>query len=99
MSIRNNPPGIDICVIQKSDLFSFAEELVISKFGDRDISAQAAAQVLGVSVSTLNRWIEADVLRPVSQRGEKREERKFNLAYLLSLDLKQIKTDYRYLNK
>jgi len=90
---------IGICVMQKDDLYSFVEELLINRFEGRDVSAPAAAQVLGISIATLNRWVDAKVLRPVVQKGEKREERKFNLAYLLSLDLKQIKNDYRYLNK
>lgn len=90
---------VGICVLQKEDLHSLVEELVINRFDNRDLNAPAAAQVLGVSMSTLNRWVEARVLKPVNQSSEKREERKFNLAYLLSLDVKKIKSEYRYLNK
>ena len=35
----------------------------------------------------------------VSNAGEKRVERKFDLAYLFSLDVRQIKQQYRMLNK
>lgn len=90
---------VGICVLQREDLHSLVEELVINRFDNRDLNAPAAAQVLGVSMSTLNRWVDARVLKPVTQGGAKREERKFNLAYLLSLDVKKIKSEYRQLNK
>ncbi len=89
----------NICVMQTEDLQSFVKDLVINRYEDRELNAQAAAQVLGISISTLNRWIDLNLVKSTNKIGGMRVERKFNLAYLLTLDLKQIKSDYRTLNK
>ena len=88
-----------ICVMQTEDLQSFVKDLVFNRYEDREINAPAAAQVLGISIATLNRWVDLNLVRPSNRDSVGRVERKFNLAYLLTLDLKQIKTDYRLLNK
>ena len=83
-----------ICVIDRSDLVSMLSEL----YDGREVDSHTATQILGISKSTLDRWIDRNLIR-VSNAGEKRVERKFDLAYLFSLDVRQIKQQYRMLNK
>lgn len=85
-----------ITVVDTADLHSFVKELLFSRYEDRDITAPAAAQVLGISIATLNRWVDAGIIKPIDAG---KSERKFNLAYLLSLDLKTLKSTYRQINK
>ena len=72
-----------ICVIDRSDLVSMLSELYEGRFDGREVDSHTATQILG----------------RVNNAGEKRVERKFDLAYLFSLDVRQIKQQYRMLNK
>ena len=87
-----------ICVIDRSDLVSMLSELYEGRCDGREVDSHTATQILGISKSTLDRWIDRNLIR-VSNAGEKRVERKFDLAYLFSLDVRQIKQQYRMLNK
>ena len=84
-----------ICVIDRSDLVSMLSELYEGRFDGREVDSHTATQILGISKSTLDRWIDRNLIR-VSNAGEKRVERK---SYLFSLDVRQIKQQYRMLNK
>ena len=87
-----------ICVIDRSDLVSMLSELYEGRFDGREVDSHTATQILGISKSTLDSWIDRNLIR-VNNAGEKRVERKFDLAYLFSLDVRQIKQQYRMLNK
>lgn len=87
---------INLCTMDKDELLEVTQDLLLARFQDREVSAPAAAQVLGISISTLNRWVSTDVVRPVEDGQGKRVERFFNLAYLLSLDVNKLKYNYRY---
>ncbi len=90
----------EICVMQKEDLKGFVKELFLDKYSDRELSAPAAAQVLGISMATLNRWVDYNLIIPTNKAlGGARVERHFNLAYLLTIDIKTLKSQYRQLNK
>lgn len=88
-----------ICVIDRSDLVSMLSELYEGRFDGREVDSHAATQILGISRSTLDRWIDRKLIRVNNSTGGKRVERKFDLAYLFSLDIKTIKQQYRMLNK
>lgn len=98
--MSKNDNSVGICVLQREDLDDFVAKMWIGRFEDREVSAQAAAQILGISISTLNRWLDFNLISPSNPTSIGiRMERKFNLAYLLTLDLQKIKMDYRKFNK
>lgn len=88
-----------ICLMDKEDLKAIVKELYESKFEDRNVNAMAAAQILGISISTLNRWISSGLVKVSNKNDNGRVEREFNLSYLLSLDTREIKMNFRMLNK
>lgn len=85
---------VQLCTMDREELLQVTFALLTDRFQERKLSAAAAAQVLGVSVSTLNRWVDAGVVSPEPSAPGK--ERRFNLAYLLSLDVNELKKQYRY---
>lgn len=88
-----------ICLIDREDLDHLVKELYEGKFEDRNVDAAAAAQILGISIPTLNRWITSGLVKVSNKSSESRVERRFNLSYLLSLDTKVLKSELRLLNK
>ena len=69
-----------ICVIDRSDLVSMLSELYEGRFDGREVDSHTATQILGISKSTLDRWIDRNLIR-VNNAGEK--ELKGNLIWLI----------------
>lgn len=84
----------NLFLVNKDDLIETLQTCVLGRFEDREVSSSAACEILSISLSTLNRLVEAKVISPI-KKGETRAIRKFNLAYLLSLDKKTIQKEYR----
>lgn len=85
-----------IAIINKTDLKSLIEEIAISRYSGRLVNGETACQILGISRDTLNRWVRYKLIEWVDDReGAKR----YDLAYLFSLDIKEIKRQYRQLNQ
>lgn len=86
----------NIVIITKADLRSIIEEMAISRYAGRLVDGNTACQILGISRDTLNRWVRYKLVEWVDDReGAK----KYDLAYLFSLDIKEIKRQYRQLNQ
>lgn len=85
-----------IAIINKTDLKSLIEEMAISRYSGRLVNGDTACQILGISRDTLNRWVKYGLVEWVEGReGAKR----YDLAYLFTLDIKEIKKQYRQLNQ
>lgn len=86
----------NIAIINRTDLKSLIEEMAISRYSGRLVNGETACQILGISRDTLNRWVKYKLVEWVDDReGAKR----YDLAYLFSLDIKEIKRQYRQLNQ
>lgn len=88
-----------IVVVGRDDLMDFVQTMFMAKLSERLLDSKAAAQVLGISVSTLNRWIDKNLIHPDNANEGHRVERKFSLSYLLNIDVQEIKKKYRALNQ
>lgn len=85
-----------IVIMTKADLKSLIEEMAISRYSGRLVNGDTACQILGISRDTLNRWVRYKLVEWVDgHEGAKR----YDLAYLFSLDIKEIKRQYRQLNQ
>jgi len=71
------------------------EDKVLDKFINIQVDSKAACQILQISNSSLNRYIEAGLIQP-EQRSSEKEHRKFRLSTLLRLDISDVKRKYRY---
>jgi hypothetical protein len=90
-----------VVIIEKGDLDRFFRDSVLRGFSSREVDARAAASILDICVDTLDRWIARGLVHPSNAKtsSTKRVERKFNLGYLLTLDVREIKSKYRQLSK
>lgn len=86
-------------IINREDLTGLMGDMFAQRYEGRLVDSKTAAQLLGITVSTLNRWIEYRLVRVENNGGPKREVRKFDMAYLLGLDVQDIKRKYRAINK
>ena len=85
-----------IVIMTKADLKSLIEEMAISRYSGRLVNGEAACQILGISRDTLNRWVKYKLVEWVDDRER---AKRYDLAYLFSLDIKEIKRQYRQLNQ
>lgn len=70
-----------------------------SRFDGREVGAEVAVQVIGVSKSTLERWVDAGLVETLNGEAGKRVVRKFDLGYLLRLDRAEVSRRYKLLRK
>ncbi|MBD9179517.1 MAG: hypothetical protein EGP82_10165 [Odoribacter splanchnicus] len=85
-----------IAIVNKADLKKLIEEMAISRYEGRLVNGDTACQILGISRDTLRRWVNYKLIEYVDDReGAK----KYDLSYLFSLDVKEIKRQYRQLNQ
>ena len=88
-----------ICVMDREDLIYMLDKLYRNRFEGREVDSNVACQILGISMSTLNRWINYQLIQTNGGKMNERVVRKFDLAYLFTLDISEIKKKYRLLNK
>jgi hypothetical protein len=87
-----------VAIIERGYLEGFVSDTIARRFADREVGTNAAAEVLGVSVDTINRWLDHGLLR-TSNDAKKGVPRKFYMRDLLDADTVAIKKQYRMLNK
>lgn len=86
-------------IINREDLTALMGDMFAQRYEGRLVDSRTAAQLLGITVSTLDRWIERRLVHTENEETEKREVRKFDMAYILGLDIQEIKKKYRALSK
>lgn len=86
-------------IINREDLTALMGDMFAQRYEGRLVDSRTAAQLLGITVSTLDRWIERRLVHTENGETEKREVRKFDMAYILGLDIQDIKRKYRALSK
>ena len=86
-------------IINREDLTALMGDMFVQRYEGRLVDSRTAAQLLGITVSTLDRWIERRLVHTENEETGKREVRKFDMAYILGLDIQDIKRKYRALSK
>lgn len=74
-----------------------AEEKIFNRFEARIVNSFTACDVLGISMSTLHRYIKAGLLEPETRAIH--EDIKFRLSYLLKINVSQLQKKLRYENR
>ncbi len=89
----------EFCLMSRRDLVEIIRDLYGKRFDGREVSSSVAVQVLGVSIATLDRWIDAGLVETTNRSDGARVVRKFDLGYLLRLDREEVSRKYKLLRK
>lgn len=87
------------CLMSREDLVEMLREVYGKRFDGREVDSSVAVQVVGVSMPTLNRWVEAGLVETTNRSDGARVVRKFDLGYLLRLDREEVSRKYKLLRK
>lgn len=85
----------NIALFDKDDLKDFMKEVVIEKFSYTEVDTHTVRQILKISQSTVNRYVENGLLKVTNQEGDRR----FNLADILYINKEEIKRENRLINR
>ncbi|MCK9629130.1 MAG: hypothetical protein M0R37_11135 [Bacteroidales bacterium] len=86
----------NLALLSTSDLKSFLGEVIVERYAHVEVDSHTVRQILKISQSTLNRYVDNNLLK-VTNRGE--GDRKFNLAEILYLNKEEMKRQNRTINR
>lgn len=89
----------NIFMVSKEDLVKVMRSAILDRYSDKEVGVGTVCDILDITRPTLDRWVEKGILKSINDpKAKKREIRKFNLAYILGLSKKSLKSEYREVN-
>lgn len=86
----------ELILLQREDLRDFLREVIIDSFSNIEVDTHTVSQILKISKSTVNRYVENNLLKVVN-KGE--GDRRFLLSEILYINRQEIKKENRIINK
>lgn len=89
----------ELVLLEKKVLVEVLQTAVLDRYSDTEVCAATVCDLLKISKPTLNRWVEKNIIKTSNESERRtREVRYFNLAYILGLNKKALKSEYREVN-
>lgn len=86
----------NLVLVSAKDLAAAMRSTVLDKYADIDVCSATVCDILKISKPTLDRWVKCNIIRTCNDpNAPKRENRDFNLAYILGLNKRKLKGEYR----
>jgi hypothetical protein len=84
-----------LALIQTGDLKNFLKEVLIDRFSNVEVDTHTVKQILNISQSTVNRYVENNLLRVTNPN---QRNRKFILSDILYMNRQDLKKQNRLIN-